>query len=171
MEFKEWLEQTEFVEFAQHVFEGGIVSGQPVAAGTSSKKLWSAKKEEILNLWQKMMPDLPIIMTPMAKNTTGGEHSSYGEDGIRITGSWQFISGVLSRLKEIIGYENPETRLRLVFKGVDSNRNTRHDRQSYVFYVNLQPRSKGSAGRKPSFSKPKIEKPKIDFKTSVAKTK
>lgn len=155
MEFKEWLEQTEFVEFVQHVFEGGIVSGQPVAAGQTSNKPWSAKKDEILDLWKKMMPNLPIIMQPMVKAVSGEYHSSYGEDGIRITGSWGFISGVLSRLKEIIGYENPETKLRLVFQGIESGRNARPDRKNYVFYVNLQPRSKGRPGRK---SKPKVPK-------------
>lgn len=158
MEFKEWLEQIEFVDFACNVFnESGIVSGQPLSAQTGTNKPWSAKKDEILALWKQMMPDLPIIMQPMKKGTSG-EHSSYGEDGIRITGSWQFIAGVLSRLKEIVGYENPESKLRLVFKGIDSNRDARPDRQSYVFYVNLQPRSKGRPGRKPSLGKPKVPK-------------
>ena len=152
--FKEWLEQQEFVEFVQHVFEGGIVSGQP-GMGQSMNKPWSGKKDEVIQLWKKMMPNLPIVMEPMTKKPDGGT-SSYGEDGVRVTGSWQFIAGVLSRLKEIIGYENPTTKLRLVFKGIDSNRNARPDRRSYVFYVNLQPRSKGTPGRKNEPKTPKL---------------
>jgi hypothetical protein len=151
--FKEWLEQTEFVEYVQHVFEGGIVSGQP-GLGQPQSKPWSGKKDEILDIWKKMMPDMPVIMEPMSKQPDGGT-SSYGEDGVRITGSWRFIASVLGRLKEILGYENPQTKLRLVFKGIDSNRNARPDRQSYVFYVNLQPRSKGKVGRR---TKPKVPK-------------
>lgn len=138
--FKEWLEQEEFVEYVQHVFEGGIVSGQP-AFGQSQAKPWSGKKDEIIDLWKKMLPDLPVIMEPMSKQADGGT-SSYGEDGVRITGSWRFIASILGRIKEILGYENPSSKLRLVFKGIDSNRNARSDRQGYVFYVNLQPRSK-----------------------------
>lgn len=156
--FKEWLEQEEFVEYVQHVFEGGIVSGQPVsgqpAFGQSQAKPWSGKKDEIIDLWKKMLPDLPVIMEPMSKQADGGT-SSYGEDGVRITGSWRFIASILGRIKEILGYENPSSKLRLVFKGIDSNRNARPDRQGYVFYVNLQPRSKVKVGRK---SKPKLPK-------------
>lgn len=144
--FKEWFEQDCFVEFAQHVFEGGIISGQPVQS--AAQKPWSGKKKEVLQLWKNLRPELPVIMTPMSQNQDGGT-SSYGEDGIRITGSWQFIAGVLSRLKEIIGYEGSSTKLRLVFKGIDSNRNARPDRPNYVFYVNLQNRSQGRPGRKP----------------------
>jgi hypothetical protein len=153
--FKEWLEQEEFVEYVQHVFEGGIVSGQP-AFGQTQAKPWSGKKDEIIDIWKKVMPDLPVIMEPMSKQPDGGT-SSYSEDGIRITGSWRFIASVLGRLKQILTYENNSTKLRLVFKGIDSNKTT-PGRQSYVFYVNLQPRSKNKV------KKPKVPKvPKLGF--------
>lgn len=120
---------------------------QPVTADQHQKP-WSAKKDEILRLWQQLRPDQPVIMQPMPPSNQDTDHTSYGEDGIRITGSWQFIAGVLSKLKSVLAYENPTNKLRLVFRGVDSSRQSRPDRQSYVFYVNLQPRSKGRPGRK-----------------------
>lgn len=139
--FKNWLEQTEFVEFVHNVFEGdAIVSEQPIAAGQFERKPWSAKKKEVIQIWKNLMPNMPIIMQPMSgiKKSDGGT-SSFGEDGIRISGSWQFIAGVLSRLKQMVNYENEDGRLRLVFKGIE---NARPDRNNYVFYVNLQSRTK-----------------------------
>jgi len=137
--FKTWFEQEEFVEFVNN-----SMNQQPVAKA----KPWSAKKDEILHMWQQMRPDAPIIMTPMAPSMPGAGHSSYGEDGVRITGSYNFIAGVLGKLKSLMSYENPGMKLRLVFRAVDSNKVSRPDRQAYVFYVNLQPRSKGRPGRK-----------------------
>lgn len=138
--FKNWLEHREFVEFVQNVFEGAIVSEQPIAAGQLENKPWNAKKKEILQIWKNLMPNIPIIMQPMSgiKKSDGGT-SSFGEDGIRVSGSWQFIAGVLSQLKQLVNYENESNRLRLVLRGVE---NARPDRNNYIFYLNLQPRSK-----------------------------
>src|SRR4051812_14740633 len=98
-----------------------------------AQKTWSAKKSEIIQLWHNLRQDTPIVMTPIADNDIGNaEHSTYGEDGIRITGSWYFISSILSRLKEVIAYENPQSKLRLIFRGIDKQRDSRPDRQSYV---------------------------------------
>lgn len=138
--FKSFVEQTEFVEFVLNEF---MTPAQPM----NKVKVWSAKKPEIIQMWQNLRPNTPIIMTPMA-NSLGGEHSSYGEDGIRVTGSWNFISSVIARLKELMNYENPQQKLRLVFRGVDkTSKGSRPDRQSYVFYCNLEGREA---------SKPKI---------------
>lgn len=133
--FKEFLEK-DFVEFVLNEFDH--------QAPQMQRKVWSAKKEEILRMWKTLRGDIPIMITPVSKM---GDGQTYGEDGIRITGSWNFISSVLGRLKEILAYENPQTKLRLVFRGVDSARNARPDRQSYVFYINLDNRGKGKAGR------------------------
>ena len=64
------------------------------------------------------------------------EKSSYGEDGVRITGSWSFIASILSRLKDLLQFENPKTKLRLSFKGVDNQQG----KQSFAFYSNLETR-------------------------------
>ena len=118
----------------------------PVEPITQDAKPWSAKKSEILQFWRNLRGDIPIMLTPMTQ-MPGGHSQSYGEDGIRITGSWQFISSVLSRIKEILAYENPQTKLRLVFRGVDKE-HSRPDKQTFVFYVNLQQREHGKPGRR-----------------------
>jgi hypothetical protein len=138
--FKEFFEQQEFVEFAQSAVNSNSVGGL-------SQQNWSAKKAEIMDIWQKLRPDLPIYIQPMKDSVKGGpSKSSYGEDGIRITGSWPFIASVLSRLKDALPYENDNTKLKLVFRGIDGNK-ANPDRQTFAFYLNLQNRSKGKAGR------------------------
>lgn len=144
--FKGFIEQQEFVEFVEQQFAAAPVATpvEPVQQ-VANDKPWSAKKSEILQYWKNLRGDIPIVLTPMTK-TSGDHYQSYGEDGIRITGSWQFISSVLSRIKEILAYENPQTKLRLVFRGVDKE-HSRPDRQTFVFYVNLQQREHGKRGR------------------------
>ena len=145
--FREFFEQQDFVEFIINEFDGTNT------LQTTGAKPWSAKKPEILNMWRNLRPDQPIYMTPMVKKPTGGTQS-YGEDGVRITGSWHFISAILGRIKELMAYENPNNKLRLVFRGVDKSKGD-SNKVSYVFYVNLENRSKGKAGR-PSISKPTL---------------
>lgn len=137
--FKEFFEQQEFVEFVQSAVNS--------SAGRVPQQNWSAKKAEIMDIWQKLRPDLPIYIQPMKDAAKGGpSKSSYGEDGIRITGSWPFIASVLSRLKDALPYENDNTKLKLVFRGVDGSK-ANPDRQTFAFYLNLQNRSKGKTGR------------------------
>lgn len=136
--FREFFEEQNFVEFVINEFDG-------VGTLQTDSKPWSAKKPEILQMWRNLRPDQPIYMTPMTKNP-GGENHSYGEDGVRITGSWHFISSVMGRIKDLMAYENPSSRLRLVFRGVDKDKGD-PNKVSYVFYVNTENRSKGKAGR------------------------
>lgn len=165
--FKFFIEQQEFLDFVLNEINSvpSAPQSMPQAIGMSPNpnKPWSAKKPEIMQMWQNLRPDTPIIMTPIMDTPTDTEHSTYGEDGIRITGSWNFIAAVMARLKEITVYENPQQKLRLVFRGVDRSKNTRSDRQSYVFYCNLEGRGHGKAGRPkmiaantPQFAKPTI---------------
>lgn len=145
--FKYFIETSEFVELILNEFNGSALSMPPIQSISTPDKVWSAKKSDILQMWKGLKPDLPIVLTPMSEKPEGSEKTSYGEDGIRITGSATFISAVLGRIKDIIGYENPDTKLRLIFRGVDQNRQARPDRQSYVFYINLERRSKRKPGR------------------------
>jgi hypothetical protein len=130
--FKDFVEQSEAIESLLNEFNNSSLQ---------NSKVWSGKKKEILQMWKNLRPDIPIIIQPMLDDPTGGDSSSYGEDGIRVTGSWHFISAILARLKEIIGYENPQTKLRLVFRGVGKEKDPRPDRKSFVFYVNLEKRA------------------------------
>ena len=133
--FKEFMKQQEFVDFIIEHFE------------KSPQKPWSATKDQILQMWQNMRPDTPINITPINTNDPNRDTKTYGEDGVRITGTWNFIASVMGRLKDLMVFENPKTKLRLIFRGVDSTRDARPDRQSYVFYANLEQRSHGKAGR------------------------
>ena len=141
MGFREFNENDDFVEKLLLEF-----SGPTAQIGGPTDKPWAATKDEIMSMWQKMRPDTPILITPMVEKPGGGTQS-YGEDGVRITGSFEFISSVLGRLKELISYENPQTKLRLILRGIDKKRQSRADRNSYVFYLNLEKRSHGRPGR------------------------
>jgi hypothetical protein len=134
--FKEFLEQQDFVDFVINEFNNPTAAAKP----------WSAKKAEILQMWRNMRPDSPIYMTPISK-VPGQKGATYGEDGIRVTGSWQFIASVLGRIKELMAYENPQTKLRLVFRGVDKSRSANPERETFVFYVNAEHRSRNKPGR------------------------
>jgi hypothetical protein len=135
--FKDFVKQEEFVESVINEFES-----QPVQA-----KPWSAKKPEIMQIWQNLRSDVPVYMTPMSKDKGGADRQSYGEDGIRITGSYQFITSVLGRIKDLLAYENPQTKLRLVFRGIDKMHGGNASQNTFVFYVNVETRGKGRSGR------------------------
>lgn len=113
-----------------------------------ANKPWSAKKAEIIQLWKNLRTDVPIIISPLSDQleNPNTEKSTYGEDGIRISGSWAFITSILAKIKELIYYENPQTKLRLVFRGVDKNKAIA-SKQAFVFYLNLERRSRGKPGR------------------------
>lgn len=147
MRFKQFISDELFIEFAQTSFQGNVNSGNPVGLGSQPQgnKPWSAKKDEIMAMWQRLRNDLPIQITPMEERD--GHTQTYGEDGIRITGSWPFIASVLGRIKDLLVYESPRTKLRLIFRGIDKARDVRPDRQTYVFYVNAENRKYGKAGR------------------------
>lgn len=130
--FKSFVAQELFVEFVQESFNAGN-STHP------HKKTRSATKQEIVDIWHKIQPDVPIYITPMDDTPNApGDHSTYGEDGVRITGSWPFIASILGRLKDMLALENPQTNLRLVFRGIKSNNRVTIQRPSYAFYINLE---------------------------------
>jgi len=115
------------------------------------QKLWSAKKDQIIQYWKNLRPDMPMNMMPVQKAHEGEKRKSYGEDGIRITGSPDFIASILGRLKDLLIYEGQQSKLRLVFKEIESPRRADPTKRSYAFYVNVEPRSHGKAGRPKKF--------------------
>lgn len=155
MDFKGFVQQQEFVDFLIEHFESDDREMDPSNSiqpthqfnRDNPSKPWSATKKQILQMWRNLRPDVPINIMPIEMDAPGQNDSNYGEDGIRITGSWNFIATVLGRLKDLMMHENPQTRLRLVFRGVDSSKGVQPDRQSYVFYINLERRSHGKPGR------------------------
>ena len=153
--FKEYIDNTDFVDFVINEFDNvaqvaspQIAIPQPASSqAVSDVKPWSATKKEVLAMWRNIRPDIPIIIQPMKEKVEGSDRSSYGEDGIRITGTWNFISSVLGRLKDIITYENPKTRLRLIFRSVEKSGDPRPDKQTFVFYINMEKRGSRRRGR------------------------
>jgi hypothetical protein len=99
-------------------------------------RLWSAKKSEILGWWSQLKPDQPIMPEPIPSNRDG---STYGFDGIRITGSREFIASVMSRFKDFAYQETPSTKLELAFRQVEDKYSPGDSR--FVFYAHTEQRS------------------------------
>ncbi len=101
-------------------------------------KPWKASKEEILSFWKTLPNGTPLSVKPIPYDHEG---SSIQEDGIRITGSKEFISSVLSRLKDFLPFENPNTKVMVAYRQsprsfLPGNKN------SYIFYLQVMERGK-----------------------------
>ena len=70
------------------------------------------RKDDLLNRWASMKTQKnPASVMRAIENKHEG--STYGNDGIRIDGSQEFIFAVLSRLTPLMDLENGTTRLQL----------------------------------------------------------
>lgn len=110
---------------------------QPVTQNFKPKiKPWKAKKNEIMTFWRTIAPNIPLQLQPIDNVHKG---STLQQDTLRITGSKEFITTVLSRLKDFIVYENPNTKLVL-----DYRQNAKSlkpgEKNSYLFYLNVRNR-------------------------------
>ena len=121
----------EFKEFVQQ---------QPQPA---VQKKWKATKEQIVAAWKQLRPDMPIQINPIDYAHKG---STYGEDGIRITGTPQFINSVMARLKEMLNFESPSTKLAVTYRETQSPSKTAlgQNKTSYVFYVAARKRGENT---------------------------
>jgi hypothetical protein len=108
----------------------------------SSKKTWSGKKKEIMDFW-KSLPEMPLLISPIPSAHKG---STFAEDGIRITGSPNYIYSVLTRLKDFLPLESESTKLQLLFKESDRINPNRPNKKSYAFYIQVKQR--GSKSKK-----------------------
>jgi len=99
-------------------------------------KPWKAKKAEILQFWKNLNPNLPLQMEPVSERHKG---TRFRADGIRITGSPQFINSVISRLKDLMQYEGEKFRLDVEYRQIESTAqsDTTPTTPEYVFYVHL----------------------------------
>jgi hypothetical protein len=96
-------------------------------------KPWVAKKQDILSLWNSVRTDAPIQIQPVSANHTGNR---FDQDGIRITGSSQFINSVLGRLKPLLMYvDHPSLELDIKYRQI-LKRNL-SDRNSFACYINV----------------------------------
>lgn len=71
------------------------------------------QKSQMLEHWRRLPASQPIRPAVVPYKHEG---STYAEDGIRITGSRSFIDSVLSRLQDLLQYENGETRLQVNYQ-------------------------------------------------------
>ena len=100
----------------------------------SEAKIWTAKKEDIIEYWEKLNPS-KIIVDPINKDHKG---STFSEDGIRITGEPKFIYSVLSHLKEFLNFEDEKTSLIVKFKETKNKNSKKPFKKSYSFYIQVK---------------------------------
>lgn len=83
------------------------VQGKEIALTKSG----AITKEVALNLWQNFKPT-KLNPEPIPYKHKG---TTVDQDGIRICGSLEFIASVMARLKDLIEFENNETRIGIAF--------------------------------------------------------
>lgn len=126
MKFKDWVQEKLKLEYQ--------------APPKPAIKSWSASKEDIIKLWRSLNPSTPLSVSPIRSSHKG---STYGEDGIRITGSPNFISSVLSKLKPFLDYETASTKLAVSYRETQSPSQIERGnlKKSYVFYIQVKERA------------------------------
>lgn len=119
---------------------GPVLSPQDVKplAVTPKIKPWKAGKEQIMKYWKGLAANLPVILKPIEYDHEG---TTIQEDGIRITGSKEFITSVLSRLKDFIAFENPNEKLVVSYRQSPKSF-IKGNRNSYSFYLQVKERGK-----------------------------
>ena len=137
--FEQWRDLNEDVE-------NPVPQPRPAPAPSSTTpekpavkaKPWKAGKNEIVNFWKGVQTNMPFALKPIPYDHKG---STIQEDGLRITGSKEFIQSVLSRLKDFMIYENPETKLMVSYRQSPKSLVT-GNRNSYTFYFQVKQRGK-----------------------------
>jgi hypothetical protein len=124
MRFREYCDLEEFKTFTEGF----------------QRKPWKARRADVLRFWQSLRPNQPIQPTPVSKYHRG---TKFREDGLRITGSPDFINGVLSRIKDLIQYDtNPTTKLEIEYRAIENKQGTPYDKPIYVCYIHVIQRKK-----------------------------
>lgn len=143
---KKFNEFKEEASVAPLVASSAVPSQTPTVDSSSliqkqiaKKKPWKAKKQDIQGFWAGLKPNLPLKLEPIPYDHKG---STILQDGIRITGSKEFIASVLSRLKEFLFYENPNSKLVISYRQ-QAKSLVQGNRDSYLFYLQVKNRGKG----------------------------
>ncbi len=102
------------------------------------KKAWKASKDEIMTFWKSLAIDIPLQVHPIPYDHKG---TTIQEDGIRITGTREFIASVLSRMKELINYENDQNKLIISYRQSPKSL-LPGNKDSYMFYLQIKNRGK-----------------------------
>lgn len=129
----------EGVDSAPYISARSPASTQHNIGTTVSKlkaKPWKASKDQIMSFWKGLQPSTALALNPIEYDHKG---STIQEDGIRITGSKEFITTVLSRLKDFITYENPQTKLMVAYRQSPKSFLPGH-KNSFIFYLQTKKR-------------------------------
>jgi len=94
------------------------------------------RKAEFLSHWQGIEPGKKIKIDMVPYKHRG---STYDQDGIRLTGSREFIDSMLSNLKALLQHENGNTRLQVVYKQ-STDRKTQMLMDSWNCYIQVHER-------------------------------
>lgn len=105
----------------------------------TATKPWVAKKQDVIDLWQKVRPDVPLNPTPVPHHHKGNR---FDQDGVRVTGSSQWINTVLGRLKPLLVYhDHPQLNLDVKYRQV--MRRDLTDKPSFACYINVLQKKAG----------------------------
>ena len=102
------------------------------------------KKAQMLQHWEALDDNQPIPLRAIPANHKG---SAYTMDTIRITGSEEFIDAVLSRVKDVLDYENGDTRLQVSYAEIN-DRDDGEPTGKHAAYISV--RERGDSARFPA---------------------
>jgi hypothetical protein len=94
------------------------------------------KKAEILAHWKFLSRPQQLTPRPVPYGHRG---STYDQDGIRITGSRPFIDAILSRLTDLLAFENGSTRLQISYQPA-TDKESGHPLGSWSCYIQVHER-------------------------------
>jgi len=96
------------------------------------------KKKELLTHWRGIAPNQPLDPAVVPYKHEG---STFDQDGIRITGSREWIDSVLSRLTDLLAHENCSTRLQVSYQEA-TDKVSRQPLGSFCCYVQVHQRGR-----------------------------
>ena len=106
------------------------------------------RKNEMLSHWNELEKNKPILPFPVPYKHKG---STYDQDGIRITGTKEFIDSVLSNLKMLLAYESNTTRLQVVYQE-SKDRETGIPTGTYNCYIQVHERGSEAKAMNTAFN-------------------
>ena len=142
--FMQFIEEVDFTPLEDPEEEvevepapAAVAAPAPYSIYSRKVKPWKANKKETLQFWESLVPNIPLQLKAIDPSHKG---TNIQEDGIRLTGSREFIATVLSRLKDLLYYESEKSKLI-----IDYRQNAKSlkpgGKDSYLFYINVKNRA------------------------------
>ena len=121
--------------YITYLYCGKGLSGK----GNTTNGRCNMNKASMLKHWAGIEPGQPVNPQPVPYKHSG---STYAQDGIRITGSREFIDAVLSRLKDLLAHENGNTRLQVNYQQTQPKDGVPLHRDGWNCYVQVHTRGR-----------------------------